>query len=169
MRAYLEVYGCTANKSDLCLVKGELTKNRHEIVTEIKNADVIVILTCTVIDTTEQRMLSRLRFFKEFNKKIIVSGCMASVQKELVKSILPDSILLPPKFVYHINDVLNSNFDKFRNIEKTEFAKKYDEFAAPVLIAAIPAQPSDHPFIIRKFGIASPSPTLKFIWVRKSV
>ncbi len=135
MKVYLEVYGCTANKSDLCLVKGELTKNRHEIVTEIKNADVIVILTCTVIDTTEQRMLSRLRFFKEFNKKIIVSGCMASVQKELVKSILPDSILLPPKFVYHINDVLNSNFDKFINIEKTEFAKKYDEFAAPVLIA----------------------------------
>jgi MiaB-like tRNA modifying enzyme len=135
MKVYLEVYGCTANKSDLCLIKGELTKNCHEIVSEVENADAIVILTCTVIDTTEQRMLSRLRFFKNLNKKIIVSGCMASVQKDLVKSVLPDSILLPPKFVYHINDVLNSNFDKFINKEKTEFAKKYDEFAAPILIA----------------------------------
>jgi MiaB-like tRNA modifying enzyme len=60
---------------------------------------------------------------------------MASVQKYLLKLVLPDSILLPPKFVYHINDVLNSNFDKFINKEKTEFAKKYDEFAAPILIA----------------------------------
>ena len=90
MKVYLEVYGCTANKSDLCLVKGELTKNGHELVSNAENADVIVILTCTVIDTTEQRMLSRLRFFKNSNKKIIVSGCMASVQKDRVKTILPD-------------------------------------------------------------------------------
>ena len=48
MRVYLEVYGCTANKSDLCLIKGELIKNRHEIVSEDEDADAIVILTCTV-------------------------------------------------------------------------------------------------------------------------
>ena len=135
MKVYLEVYGCTANKSDLCLVKSELKKNGHKIVSNAENADVIVILTCTVIDTTEQRMLSRLRFFKKSNKKIIVSGCMASAQKDQVKTILPDSILLPPKFIYHINDVLNENFDKFKNREKTEFAKTYDEFAAPIMIA----------------------------------
>lgn len=135
MRVYLEVYGCTANKSDLCLIKGELIKNRHEIVSEAEDSDAIVILTCTVIDTTEQRMLSRLRFFGNFEKKIIVSGCMASVQKELVKKILPNSILLPPEFIYQINDFLNDKFDNFETRQKTDFSKTYDEVTAPIMIA----------------------------------
>ena len=68
MKAYLEVYGCTANKSDASLVKGILKENNHEIVNDINSADFIIIHTCTVVDTTEQRMLSRLRIFKKTGK-----------------------------------------------------------------------------------------------------
>ena len=65
MKVYVEVYGCTANKSDASLIKGILKENNHEIVQELIYADVIIILTCTVIDTTEQRMLSRLKVIKK--------------------------------------------------------------------------------------------------------
>ncbi len=135
MKAYLEVYGCTANKSDASLVKGILKENSHEIVNNIKNADLIIIHTCTVINTTEQRMLSRLRDFKKTGKKIIVGGCMASVQSDLVKSVLPKAILLPPQYSYHVLDVLKNKKTKFIGKNKTQFLKYYEDIFAPITIA----------------------------------
>jgi len=135
MRAYLEVYGCTANKADASLVKGVLKENNHEIVNKIKNADFIIIHTCTVINTTEQRMLSRLRLFKKTNKKIIVGGCMASVQSDLIKSILPKAILLPPQYSHHVLDVLDNKKISFTQKNKTQFSKYFEDIFAPISIA----------------------------------
>ncbi len=61
MKIYLEVYGCTANKADASLIKGILQENKYEIVKNLDDADFVIILTCTVIDKTEQRMLSRIK------------------------------------------------------------------------------------------------------------
>jgi MiaB-like tRNA modifying enzyme len=135
MKVYLEVYGCTANKSDASLVKGILKQNNFTIVTEIGKADVLILLTCTVIDTTEQRMLSRLKRFRDTGKKIIISGCMASVQSELVKSIIPNAILLPPQYSYQIIDVLNNEEPVFEEKNKTNFSKSYEDIFAPISIS----------------------------------
>ena len=86
MKVCLEVYGCTANKGDASLALGLLKENGHEIVENVDDAEIIVLLTCTVIGTTEQRMLSKLRSFKKTGKRIIVAGCMASIQSDLIKS-----------------------------------------------------------------------------------
>ncbi len=135
MKVYLEVYGCTANKSDASLIKGILRDNNHEIVDDIDNANSIVLLTCTVIDTTEQRMLSRLRVFKKTGKKVIVTGCMASIQTNKIKSILPDAKLLPPQYSYHIADMLDNRETSFIDKNKTQFSKYYEDVVAPISIA----------------------------------
>lgn len=135
MKVYLEVYGCTANKSDASLVKGILKENNHEIVDEIKYADALILLTCTVIDTTEQRMLSRLKVLKNTGKEIIVGGCMASVQSEKVKSIAPNVKLLPPQHSYKILDVLNNNKPNLKFENKTRFSKYFEDIFAPISIA----------------------------------
>jgi MiaB-like tRNA modifying enzyme len=135
MKVYLEVYGCTANKSDASLVKGILKDNKHEIVNEINDADTLILLTCTVIDTTEQRMLSRLKVFKKTGKEIIVGGCMASIQSDQVKSIMPDVKLLPPQYSHHVLDVLNGKKTTFSDKNKTQFSKYYGDIVAPVSIA----------------------------------
>ena len=135
MKVYLEVYGCTANKSDASLVKGILKDNNYEIVDEIDKADALILLTCTVIDTTEQRMLSRLKVFKDTNKNIIVGGCMASIQSDQVKSILPNVKLLPPQHSHQILDVLNDKKPIFNLKNKTQFSKYYEDIFAPISIA----------------------------------
>ena len=135
MKTYLEVYGCTANKSDANLVKGQLLKNKHEIVEKIDDADVLIILTCTVIDATQHRMLFRIKEFKKTGKKIIVAGCMASIQKELVREILPDAIFLPPQYSHHIIDVLEENRIVFEEKNKTLFPKYHDSIFAPISIS----------------------------------
>ena len=135
MKIYLEIYGCTANKSDASLIKGILKKESHEIVEKIDDADAIVILTCTVIGTTEQRMLSRLREFGKTGKKIIVTGCMATVQSELVKSIVPYARLLSPRYAYHILDVIDDKKVSFKTGNKTLLSKYYGDITAPISIA----------------------------------
>jgi MiaB-like tRNA modifying enzyme len=135
MKTYLEVYGCTANKSDANLVKGQLLKDNHEIVEKIDDADVLIILTCTVIDTTQQRMLSRLEELKKTGKKIVVAGCMASIQKELAQKILPDAQFLPPQYPHHITEVLGRKKIVFEEKNKTLFPKYHDSIFAPISIS----------------------------------
>ena len=135
MKVYLEVYGCTANKGDASLIKGVLKEKKYEIVDKIDNADYIIILTCTVIDTTEQRMLSRIKFFKKTDKKIVVAGCMASLQSDVVKSIIPNALFLPPQYSHHINDLLKGEKTIFKEKNKTLFPKYYESVIAPISIA----------------------------------
>ena len=135
MNVFVEVYGCTANKSDASLIKGLLVENGFDIVSEIDDSDVVVILTCTVIGTTEQRMLSRLRVLNKTNKQVIVGGCMASVQADLVRSVIPRARLLPAQYSSQIVSLINDKKLVDESIDKTGFCKCYDEIVAPVSIA----------------------------------
>ncbi len=135
MNIYLEVFGCTANKSDASLIKGILKENNYKIVDNISDADTLVILTCTVIGTTEQRMLSRLKTFKSTGKHIIVAGCMASVQSDLVRTILPDAKLLPPQYSHHISEIIKGKKVEFTEENKIKFLKHYENVIAPISIA----------------------------------
>ncbi|MBC7081394.1 MAG: tRNA (N(6)-L-threonylcarbamoyladenosine(37)-C(2))-methylthiotransferase [Thermoplasmatales archaeon] len=108
MKVYIETYGCAANQGDASIMQGVIEKRGHEIVEDAKFADAIIIVTCTVIDTTQQRMLSRIKKFKEKykGKKIIVAGCMASAQPDLIKKVASDAILVSPLEITSIGDVI---------------------------------------------------------------
>ncbi len=135
MNIYVETYGCTANKSDERLLLGLLQQKGHQIVPNISDADVLVLLTCTVIATTEQRMLSRLQVFHKTHKKIIVTGCMPAVQKDLILSVAPQALLLPSRYIQYINDIINGDNPVFVETKKTTLPKYYDTALAPILIS----------------------------------
>jgi threonylcarbamoyladenosine tRNA methylthiotransferase CDKAL1 len=140
MNIYVETYGCTANKADEALLLGLLKREHHSIVQSMDHADVLILLTCTVIGTTEQRMLSRLKIFQKTQKKIIVTGCMASVQSDLILSHLPSAIVLSPQHIEQINDIITYDIIQGeRKIEKknetTVPPKYFSDITAPVTIA----------------------------------
>ncbi len=70
-----------------------LRKNGHEIVEE-SEADVAIVNTCTVTKRTELNVIKRLKELKEQGKEVIVAGCMAAAQPELVKSILGEDVIM---------------------------------------------------------------------------
>lgn len=88
---YLETFGCTANVGDEMKMRAILRKNGHEIV-ESREADIVIVNTCTVTKRTELNVIKRLKELKEQGKEVIVAGCMAAAQPELVKSILGDDV-----------------------------------------------------------------------------
>ncbi|HEC76662.1 MAG TPA: tRNA (N(6)-L-threonylcarbamoyladenosine(37)-C(2))-methylthiotransferase [Thermoplasmatales archaeon] len=125
VKVYLEVYGCSANQGDASIMQGIIEKEGHEIVSKKEDADAFVLVTCTVIDTTQQRMINKIKEMKKYRKKFIVAGCMASAQPELIKKIHASAELLPPNYVHCISNLLNGN-KKFYPSLKSGLPRKID-------------------------------------------
>lgn len=85
-KLYIETYGCQMNFSDSEIVASVLAET-HETTTDIKEADLIFINTCSIRDNAEDRVwrrLTQLGFMKRKNKnlKVGILGCMAERLKE---------------------------------------------------------------------------------------
>ncbi|MFQ5909125.1 MAG: tRNA (N(6)-L-threonylcarbamoyladenosine(37)-C(2))-methylthiotransferase [Thermoplasmata archaeon] len=95
MRVYFEAFGCTLNKGESHRM-AEMAREEGFLVTEsVDESDCVVISTCTVIETTERKMIKRISELAGLNKSLIVSGCMAEIQREKVRSVAPSSRFLP--------------------------------------------------------------------------
>ncbi len=97
MKVYVESYGCTMNHGEGEKIETTLSLLGHEIVSDPSNADMIVLNTCTVITETQNKMLKRVKEISESGKKLIVSGCMASIQPDDVISVAPDAQIIEPR------------------------------------------------------------------------
>ncbi len=84
---YIETYGCQMNVADSELVAKILQDNNYELTENYKEADVVMINTCAVRDSAEQRVLGRLGLFTNLkntnrNVKVGILGCMAQRLKD---------------------------------------------------------------------------------------
>lgn len=84
---FIKTYGCTANQDNEAIMSGLLIEAGFNIVNSFKEADVIIINSCTVKGVTENKIISELRAIKKsFPKtKVIISGCMAGAQERQLK------------------------------------------------------------------------------------
>jgi len=88
---FIETYGCQMNFSDSEIVASILEKEGFGSTKEIKDADMILINTCSIRDHAEQRVRKRLEFMQSLKKKnpqLIVGmlGCMAErLKKQLLE------------------------------------------------------------------------------------
>ncbi len=94
---YFEAYGCTQNYGEARLMQQALSSRGHAIAPSPEEADASVLVTCTVIDHTERKMLKRMRALACDGKPLVVAGCMAAAQRDLVRRTVPDARLLPPR------------------------------------------------------------------------
>ena len=107
-KIYLETFGCTANMGDTMKLRALMRKNGHELVDE-READIVIVNTCTVTKRTELNVIKRLRELKSEGKEVIVTGCMAAAQPEVIKRVLGDDVpLVTPR---DISDAYRENQD----------------------------------------------------------
>ena len=79
---HLETYGCTANRGESRAIERRLRDGGHHPVDGPAAADVAILNTCTVVETTETNMLSRARELEAETSDLVVTGCMALAQGE---------------------------------------------------------------------------------------
>jgi len=105
MKIYIENYGCSANYNNGEIIAGLLKEAGHEIISNEKSADIIVLNTCTVKDPTEKKILKRIKEIPK-NKKLIISGCMPEVQANEIKKARKDVSLLGIGNIGKITDIV---------------------------------------------------------------
>ncbi len=86
-KVYIETYGCQMNFSDSEIVGSILKENEYEQTFDIKNADLILVNTCSIRDNAEQRVRNRLNEMHSLKKRnpelmIGILGCMAERLKD---------------------------------------------------------------------------------------
>lgn len=82
MKIHLRTFGCTYNLADSDALKEKLAGKGHEFVQE-KDADIILLNTCSVKDATEQKAL---HLIKNEKKPLVVTGCLAQTSPEKIES-----------------------------------------------------------------------------------
>ena len=88
MRIYCETYGCTANRGDTELMLGQLEAAGHEVVSNLAEAEAVIVNTCAVKGTTHRRMLHRLRELQNSDgKRVIVAGCLPLIDFPSIEQI----------------------------------------------------------------------------------
>jgi len=82
LRVHIKSFGCQMNKLDTVLVTSALEEAGFSLTQSVKEADVVLINTCSVREHAEQRVLSHLghlKHIKESRPDLVVGviGCMA--------------------------------------------------------------------------------------------
>ncbi len=110
MRVYWESYGCAANQADMERILGVLYSMGFTSVSDPERADLMLLNTCAVKLTTENRMISRYRSLSKYGKPIIVTGCLPRMNLDRCKEdcrgfsaiIDPNSIDKIPEIVSRV-------------------------------------------------------------------
>lgn len=81
-KVHIKSFGCQMNKLDSALVSTALQREGYVLTDSVKEADVVLINTCSVREHAEQRVLSHLGHLKHAKKTrpdmiVGVMGCMA--------------------------------------------------------------------------------------------
>jgi len=111
-KLYLETLGCAMNERDSEHIVAELSQKRgFERTNDIKDADLIIINTCSVREKPVQKLFSEIGAFNKKRKegaKIGVCGCTAShLGEEIIKRAPEVSFVLGARQVSKISSVID--------------------------------------------------------------
>lgn len=85
MNVHIKTFGCSANLADSEVMAGLLQKEGYALVPEEKNADLIIVNSCSVKGRAETKLFKTLRKIK---KPVVVAGCVPQAEPSLIKTKL---------------------------------------------------------------------------------
>ncbi|MHB1688008.1 MAG: tRNA (N6-isopentenyl adenosine(37)-C2)-methylthiotransferase MiaB [Ignavibacteriaceae bacterium] len=131
---YIETYGCQMNVADSELVMGILKSNGYEITKEAKDANVVLLNTCSIRENAEQRIYGRLGNFKTLkndNPQLIVGvlGCMAErLRKDLIEEKKIVDLVVGPDEYRRLPELIDVAFNGEKGIGvKLSRTETYDD------------------------------------------
>ena len=104
-RLFIETYGCQMNVADSEVVASIMEMHGYHLCETIEEADAVFVNTCSIRDNAEQKIVSRLAFFRSLKRKkphliVGVLGCMAErVREELVTNHGVDLVAGPDAYL----------------------------------------------------------------------
>ena len=140
MKLYIKTYGCQMNEYDSDKTVDILKQKKGvEVTNDIKEADIILLNTCSIRDKAEAKVyseLGRLNKLKEKNPnlKIGVGGCVASQEGANIQKRAPYvDLIYGPQTLHRVSDLLD--IDKSKGIKAIDITfpieEKFDSLPEP--------------------------------------
>jgi tRNA-2-methylthio-N6-dimethylallyladenosine synthase len=85
MKIFFKTYGCQMNIHDSEIMKGLLVRAGHDLVPEIKSADLVIINTCSVREKSQNKVYSLMGRLKKNGYRVGVTGCVAQLEAKKLK------------------------------------------------------------------------------------
>ena len=98
-KVWVEAYGCSASMADYEMMRGLLKEAGYEIASKQSESAVNLIVTCSVKDTTEHRMVGRIKKMTKSGKPLIVAGCLPKADRAKVESLNSSASLIGPNCI----------------------------------------------------------------------
>ena len=129
-------FGCKVNSYESEYIKEQLLKNNYIYNEDYKTADIIIVNTCSVTNTADNKCKKMIRSVRRENEKavLLVCGCTAENHREELEDLNIDILIgnrEKSKVVELINDYLISKekYVKFYDTRKQDFeAMEIKEF-----------------------------------------
>jgi len=105
-KIFVEAYGCSASFADSEMISGLIVNGGHTLAMSPSESDLNLIVTCSVKDTTANKMMYRIKSLK--TSPLIVAGCLAKAEQNNVEKFTENASLLGPNSLGKTLDVINS-------------------------------------------------------------
>jgi threonylcarbamoyladenosine tRNA methylthiotransferase CDKAL1 len=109
-KVWVEGYGCSASMADSEMIRGLLKSAGYEVAAKQSEGALNLIVTCSVKDATEHKMVGRIKSLTESGKPLVVAGCLPKAEREKVELLSPSASLLGPHSIERSADVVRSAF-----------------------------------------------------------
>lgn len=90
MKIALINHGCPKNLVDSEWMLGVLTENGYNITLDDREADIVIVNTCSFIHDAEKESVQSILQLVELGKKVIVTGCLSQKHKDELKNAIPE-------------------------------------------------------------------------------
>jgi threonylcarbamoyladenosine tRNA methylthiotransferase CDKAL1 len=107
-KVWVEGYGCSASMADSEMIRGLLKSAGYEVAAKQSEGALNLIVTCSVKDATEHKMVGRIKSLTESGKPLVVAGCLPKAEREKVELLSPSASLLGPHSIERSADVVES-------------------------------------------------------------
>ena len=123
MKFSIITFGCKVNSYESEFMKEQLLKNNYNYVDDYKDADIVIVNTCSVTNTADNKSKKMIRGVRRDNHNCIlmVCGCTAENKREELNNLDID-ILIGNKDKSHVVELIE-NFIKTRE----KYVKFYSE------------------------------------------
>jgi len=105
---WIEGYGCSANFADLEMMAGQLKLQGFRMAENPENSSINLIVTCSVKNSTEHKMIHRIKYLTNTNKPLIIAGCLPAADERLVKSVNSRASIIGPNSIDKVVEVAHA-------------------------------------------------------------
>ncbi|OKY75258.1 MAG: tRNA (N6-isopentenyl adenosine(37)-C2)-methylthiotransferase MiaB [Desulfobulbaceae bacterium DB1] len=141
---YIETFGCQMNDRDSEIMR-QLLSTSYDTTAELKNADAIIVNTCSIRGKAEQKaysLLGALRKRKKENPDLIIAatGCVAQQEGGKMLSRMPHvDLVVGPQHIYRLPELFTQAQRCRKGIVATDQEKSFH--IPPFLPSLQPGQP----------------------------